>query len=74
MKKDKEGIVIIDMAVLDDSEFISPFSMSEIPIINKEVAEFIENSTIGIPPKENLNWLFILTVLMKMNRCSIEKL
>ena len=55
MKKDKDGIVIIDMAVLDDSEFISPFSMSEIPIINKEVAEFIENSTIGIPPKENLN-------------------
>ena len=51
MKKDKDGIVIIDMAVLDDSEFISPFSMSEIPIINKEVAEFIENSTIGIPPK-----------------------
>ncbi|MDD6122499.1 MAG: hypothetical protein PUD27_03450 [Solobacterium sp.] len=54
MKKDKDGIVIIDMAVLDDSEFISPFSMSEIPIINKEVAEFIENSTIGIPPKEKL--------------------
>ena len=47
MKKDKDGIVIIDMAVLDDSEFISPFSMSEIPIINKEVAY----STIGIPPK-----------------------
>ena len=54
MKKDKDGIVIIDMAVLYDSEFISPFSMSETPIINKEVAEFIENSTIGIPPKEKL--------------------
>ncbi|MGN1405903.1 MAG: hypothetical protein ACI4WM_06505, partial [Erysipelotrichaceae bacterium] len=54
MKKDKEGNIIINMAVLDDSDFISPFSMSEIPVINSDVAEFIENSTIGIPPKEKL--------------------
>ena len=44
----------IKMQVLNDDDFLSPFSMSEVPVINSEVADFIENSTINLPPKEKL--------------------
>lgn len=54
MKKDNDGRIIINMQVLNDDEFLSPFSMSEVPVINSDVADFIENSTINLPPKEKL--------------------
>lgn len=44
----------IKMQVLNDDDFLSPFSMSEVPVINSDVADFIENSTINLPPKEKL--------------------
>lgn len=44
----------IKMQVLNDDDFLSPFSLSEVPVINSEVADFIENSTINLPPKEKL--------------------
>lgn len=48
------GRTTIKMQVLNDDDFLSPFSMSEVPVINSEVADFIENSTINLPPKEKL--------------------
>lgn len=44
--------VIINMTVKDDTNFLSVFSESETPVISSEVADFIENKTMSIPPKE----------------------
>lgn len=44
-QRDSENRVIINMTVKDDSDFLSVFSFSDIPVISSEVAEFIENNT-----------------------------
>ena len=53
-KRDNENRIVIDMTVKDDSDFLSVFSQSDTPVISSEVAEFIENSTDSILPKEQL--------------------
>ncbi|MGN1399547.1 MAG: hypothetical protein ACI4WG_06095 [Erysipelotrichaceae bacterium] len=54
LHRDEENRIIINMNVKDDSDFLSVFSQSDTPVISTEVAEFIENSTNSIPPKEQL--------------------
>lgn len=54
LKRSCDGCVIIDMNVKDDSDFLSVYSTSDVPVINGDVAEFIENNTAAINPKENL--------------------
>lgn len=51
---DTDGRIIIDMTVKDDSNFLSAFSASDTPMISSEVAEFIENSTHSLPPRQQL--------------------
>lgn len=53
-QRDNENRIIINMTVKDDSDFLSVFSQSDTPVISTEVAEFIENSTNSILPKEQL--------------------
>lgn len=53
-QRDDENRIIINMTVKDDSDFLSVFSQSDTPVISTEVAEFIENSTDSILPKEQL--------------------
>ena len=53
-QRDDENRVIVNMTVKDDSDFLSVFSQSDTPVISSEVAEFIENSTDSILPKEQL--------------------
>ncbi len=53
-KRDAEGRVIIPMNVKADDDFLSEFSVSDTPVISAEVAEFIENSTHAVSPKEAL--------------------
>ena len=53
-KRDADGRVIIDMTVKDDTDFLSAFSTGDTPVISSEVAEFLENSTHSILPKEQL--------------------
>lgn len=53
-QRDGEGRIVINMTVKDDSDFLSVFSQSDTPVIGSEVAEFIENSTSSILPKEQL--------------------
>lgn len=53
-KRDDENRVIINMTVKDDSDFLSPFSQSDTPVISPAVAEFIENSCELISSKELL--------------------
>ena len=53
-QRDNENRIIINMTVKDDRDFLSVFSQSDTPVISSEVAEFIENSTNSILPKEQL--------------------
>ena len=53
-QRDSENRVIIDMTVKDDSDFLSVFSRSDTPVISTEVADFIENSTDTVLPREQL--------------------
>lgn len=43
MKKHEQTMHTIHMTVLDDSNFLSPYSETNTPVISGEVAEFIEN-------------------------------
>lgn len=52
--RDADNRIVIDMIVRDDSNFLSPFSESKVPVINSEVAQFIENRTKTISLKEPL--------------------
>lgn len=52
--RDADGRVIINMTVKDDTDFLSVFSTGDTPVISSEVAEFLENSTQSIRPKEQL--------------------
>ncbi len=51
-KRDEDGCVIIDMTVKNDDDFLSVYSTNETPIISTDVAEFIENSTHSISPRD----------------------
>ena len=53
-QRDEENRIVINMTVKDDSNFLSVFSQSDTPVISTEVADFIENSTNSILPKEQL--------------------
>ena len=53
-EKDEEGRAVINMTVRDDTDFLSPFSVSKDPVISSDVAEFLENSVYAIPTNEKL--------------------
>ncbi|MBR2870386.1 MAG: hypothetical protein IKB98_03315 [Clostridia bacterium] len=53
-KCDKDGRVVINMMVKDDSDFLSVFSENQTPVISSSVAEFIENSAHALPPKSSM--------------------
>lgn len=53
-KRDADNRVIVHMTVKDDEDFLSAFSKNETPVISTDVADFIENSTSFILPKELL--------------------
>ena len=56
MKKRKiqKDDYIINMKVSDDTDFLSVFSENDTPVISREVAEFIEDSTPELRKKETL--------------------
>ncbi len=51
-ERDEDERIVISMNVNNDDSFLSPFSQSETPLIATEVADFIEESTNGIPAYE----------------------
>lgn len=53
-RRGDDGSILINMNVKDDTDFLSVFSESKVPVISSEVAEFIENSTFSVSPKEKL--------------------
>lgn len=54
LKYDTDGRVIVNMTVKNDSDFLSVYSEYDTPIISTEVADFIENSTFSLRPKQPL--------------------
>ena len=48
---DAEGRTIINMSVNNDSDFLSSYSEKDVPVINGEVAEFLEQATVSTLPK-----------------------
>ena len=46
---------IIDLAVKNDDDFLSPFSSVGKPVISQEVADFLENSASGSHPKAEID-------------------
>ena len=53
MKKREPTTCTINMTVLDDSEFLSPYSETNTPVISGDVAEFLENGANAARPKDN---------------------
>ena len=53
MKKYEPTTCTINMTVLDDSDFLSPYSEINTPVISGEVAEFLENGANASRPKDN---------------------
>ena len=53
MKKHEPTTCTINMTVLDDSEFLSPYSEINTPVISGEVAEFLENGANAAHIKDN---------------------
>ena len=51
---DSEGFGVVKMAVYNDSEFLSPYSVAKGGVINSEVAKFLDNSVSPIQPKTPL--------------------
>lgn len=52
--RDEEGRVIVNMTVKDDDDFLSVFSESNTPVIDSEVAEFLETGIHALTPGELL--------------------
>lgn len=51
MKKIPDEIACLNMNITDDSDFLSPYSPSEKPIISSDVADFLENSARAFHPR-----------------------
>lgn len=52
MKNKDEAI--INMSVKDDSDFLSPYSAKNKPVISADVADFLENSAKNFHPKQDV--------------------
>ena len=48
---DREGRAVITMTVRDDSDFLSPYSVSRAEVISSDVAEFIGHRAGAVPPE-----------------------
>ncbi len=54
MKKVIDEVYNINMTVLSDDGFLSPYSPVAVPVISSEVAEFLENSAENYVPKQKM--------------------
>lgn len=54
MKKEYETPAVINMTVLNDDNFLSPYSETDKPVISEEVASFLDNAASARSPKQKL--------------------
>lgn len=54
MKKEFNPVCKINMTVMDDNDFLSPYSPVASPIVSGDVAEFLENGANKFLPKQQI--------------------
>ena len=55
MKKLPDKIACLNLNITDDSDFLSPYSPSETPLVSSEVADFLENSARAFHPRAKVD-------------------
>lgn len=55
MKKLPDKIACLNLNITDDSDFLSPYSPSEKPLVSSDVADFLENSARAFHPRAKIN-------------------
>lgn len=53
-EKDENGNIILSMTVRDDTDFLSPYSFGDNPVISGDVADFLDSRTSAMPQSEGL--------------------
>ena len=54
MSKAADAMYQINMTVLNDNDFLSPYSPTDSPVISSDVADFLENSAENYLPKHKI--------------------
>ena len=54
-ERDEEGRTVIDLRVIDDNDFLSPYSTENHNVISGEISEFIESSLYSVPHNERIH-------------------
>lgn len=52
---DEEGKALIKINVNDDTNFLSTFSLGSEPVINNDVADFLNYNTLALKPREQIH-------------------
>ncbi len=68
---DDQGRYIIEMTILDDSNFISPYCGKE-PIVSSEVATYLDNIIKNVPPKGSISLYLYSNVISKDNESKYQ--
>ncbi len=53
---DGEGRAVVELRVLDDNSFLSPYSTVQCNVLSEDVSDFIEHSLGGIPLEKSLHF------------------
>ena len=54
LKRDGEGRVVVDLRVLNDDDFLSPYSAQDHNVLSEDVSGFIEQSLRSVPVEEQV--------------------
>ena len=54
LKRDGEGRVVVDLRVLNDDDFLSPYSAQDHNVLSEDVSGFIEKSLRSVPVEEQV--------------------
>ena len=53
---DAEGRVLVDLRVIDDNDFLSPYSTANHNVISDGVSDFIEHSLSDVPSEKPIHF------------------
>lgn len=54
IERDGEGVPVVHMTVLDDSDFLSPLSYHRAEVLSSEVSSFLEKRVNAMPPQKRV--------------------
>lgn len=54
IERDEDGLAVIHMTVLDDSDFLSPLSYHRAEVLSNEVSAFLEKRANALPPQKRV--------------------